>query len=61
MDKYILQQYSDGHIYKHRDGSYSVETSQGKGAGKTVQEALKSLSKSLRVKKPTKKPLTEQE
>ena len=52
--KYILQRYSDGHIFKHTDGSYSVETSQGKGKGKNVKEALKSLSEEIKVKKEKK-------
>ena len=44
MKRFILQNYSDGKIYKHDDGSYSVVTSRGSGSGVTVSEALSELS-----------------
>ena len=46
--KFKLQSYQDGAIYRHQDGSYSVETSQGTGAGKTITEALQSLTDSIK-------------
>lgn len=48
MNKLKLQNYSDGAIYKKRDGSYSVETSQGVGKGDSVASALADLSKGLK-------------
>lgn len=62
MGKYILQKFGDGHIYKHDDGSYSVQTSHGNGSGATIKEALSELSKSSyptlkEVKKSKKKTL----
>lgn len=46
--KFKLQSYQDGAIYRHQDGSYSVETSQGTGAGKTITEALQCLTDSIK-------------
>lgn len=46
--KFKLQSYQDGAIYRHQDGSYSVETLQGTGAGKTITEALQSLTDSIK-------------
>lgn len=46
--KFKLQSYQDGAIYRHQDGLYSVETSQGTGAGKTITEALQSLTDSIK-------------
>lgn len=47
--RYKLQDYSDGTIYKLDNRTYEVETSQGKGTGTTVAEALKNLSNLLAV------------
>lgn len=47
MDKFKLQDYNGGAIYKHNDGSYSVETTYGTGKGATVHEALVELSENI--------------
>lgn len=47
MNKLRLQSYADGNIYKHPNGTYSVETPAATGEGKTVAEALAAYSEKV--------------
>lgn len=47
MEKTFLQPYAGGSIYKHRNGTYSVETPEGKGEGATVSDALRDYSDNI--------------